>query len=54
MIRRARRKPRDRDRAILQQLPYGAFKHRFAAMEVLDDEGLESIHDASMKVDLLV
>ncbi|MEE9597640.1 MAG: trimethylamine methyltransferase family protein, partial [Acidiferrobacterales bacterium] len=50
MNRRTSRRPRDRARKSLEQLPYGVFKHRFAAIEVLGDEALESIHDASMTI----
>lgn len=50
MSRRPGRRPRDAARKALEQLPYGAFKHRFAALEVLDEEALEAIHDASMTI----
>ena len=50
MSRRAGRRPRDRARKALEQLPYGGFKHRFAAIEVLGEEALEAIHDASMTI----
>ena len=50
MTRRARRGARERSRNAFEQIPWGAFAHRFAPLEVIDPDGLEAIHQASMTI----
>ena len=50
MARRARGTLRGRVKKAFEQLPYGIFKHGFAAHEVLGIEDLQAIHEASMQV----
>ena len=50
MTRRTNRRARERGRQVLEQLPFGAFKHGFRPIEVLEAAAVEQIHDASMTI----
>ncbi len=51
MARRGSARRRERRRGeVLNQLPWRRLRNRYKPIEVLDEDGLEAIHDASMRI----